>query len=694
MDCCSLCHTHTIDAGLDYGKETKDKSFITSTSTLKGKLNAERPLGALLSRHWSGTLFFMLDKRIFGCFLVFGFVTTLVSPVWSQTGLDEARRLRDAGDHKGAHTLYKNAVQGNPGDLDLRAEAAKVAGWAGDYKGAIAGYDVVLSSRPLDADARFGRALVISWTGDYDRAVEEFDIILAQVPNYLDVRAARARVLGWAKRFPEAEAECLRSLEVKPGDPQLERGLLDIYRWWGNGEKGAAAADRLLVRNPEDLSLLIFSGIFHRDRGDYKTAISRLEEALKIAPDRPDLRAQIGMLYAKDQKLDEAVNALRRSIEIDDGNVDNYVTLGRVLGYQQQIDESIKLYGKALERDPENTDAMIGLGRTYAYGRHWQESETAFQRAIEINPRNREAHEALAWWRGFSAPRVSWRQRYLSVRDRESERDSYEWANEGIYTHSFDPETGWHALAAWGTTGSHDRPSRSGVYLLDHWVFGAGGRTPLGYGLSARGRFELHRYNTHGLRSHNFEAVAFGSGFGLLEAEWGDHNPAFLASKEPFVITDSGDLTASIGSLTTYAISDEWDWHPAWSGFVQMGFSDSTVSPIASPFYELRLRHRRSWKGAWRFDYRLLTSFHALDRRHGPEIAYKNSFREKLQYEAVWTPTFAVDEASAIEHSLRGLMRYKWTPAFSSYLNGSRVLRIAGQRITLWNVQVGMEWRL
>lgn len=109
---------------------------------------------------------------------------------------EEGRAALAAGRGKDAAPLLSAAVEGAPGDLDLRADLGRALSWSGRYEEAARAYEAVLSSRPDHREALLGLARLEGYRGRFKDALAAVDRGLAAHPGDRELSAERARLGG------------------------------------------------------------------------------------------------------------------------------------------------------------------------------------------------------------------------------------------------------------------------------------------------------------------------------------------------------------------------------------------------------------------------------------------------------------------------------------------------------------------
>ena len=96
--------------------------------------------------------------------------------------------------------------------------------------------------------------------------------------------------------------------------------------------------------------------------------------------------SNLGMVYSRQGKTDEALSALNRALSIDPSCFEAHYNLGNLHREQGAFDEAIDCYKKTLQINPGFAEAHNNLGMTYGKKGLLDEAVSAFTDALTINP--------------------------------------------------------------------------------------------------------------------------------------------------------------------------------------------------------------------------------------------------------------------------------------------------------------------
>ena len=208
------------------------------------------------------------------------------------------------------------------------------------------------------------------------------DANMAQTLNPNDVDNHMALVRVYESLLPTMEGAGEKALEfaksaaeVDPNNPGIYQRLATIYVTMADLEtaKNRTAesselpekakeylvsarnnANKAIELKPDLLAArLLLVGIFDRE-GSSEEAINAMIESRKAFPARPNLAFQLGLLYLRNDKLDEAGGQFVQAVQIDPNYANAHYFLGLVLDKKDKKDMAIKSFEKVLELNPGN----------------------------------------------------------------------------------------------------------------------------------------------------------------------------------------------------------------------------------------------------------------------------------------------------------------------------------------------------
>src|SRR5207244_8334356 len=112
--------------------------------------------------------------------------------------------------------------------------------------------------------------------------------------------------------------------------------------------------------------------------------VQTLQEGLTLDEKQKDLHFQLGVVYEKQAKFDDAVRQFREVITLDPKHAEAYNYVGYMSAERgQNLDEAIQLISKAISLEPENGYFIDSLGWAYYQQGKYPDALRELRRAVE-----------------------------------------------------------------------------------------------------------------------------------------------------------------------------------------------------------------------------------------------------------------------------------------------------------------------
>ena len=311
--------------------------------------------------------------------------------------------FREAGQYKEVETLYRSTLQRNPGAWLAHTNLGTLLLNQGHPDQALAEFRAALAIVPRypEIHSNAGDALVA--LGRAPEAITEYARAVALEPRYTPALINLAHTLVAARKPAEAIAPYKAALELQPShiewridlgvalaeagrpaeaidsyeaalrlDPRradahanLANALLQV----GRPDAALAHLRTAYALAPGDSRLSHNLGVFLYTRatqaaaaGDLSRAIAGYREAVAVAPDFAEARADLGLAEVMAGFPDRAVDGLREAVRLKPESALAHAYLGLALSRLGRLTDALREFDRALDLKPSDPDIRYQRG--------------------------------------------------------------------------------------------------------------------------------------------------------------------------------------------------------------------------------------------------------------------------------------------------------------------------------------------
>ncbi len=193
--------------------------------------------------------------------------------------------------------------------------------------------------------------------------------------------------------FDDAIASFSRALALDERMRVARRNLEIAYGESGLLERRVKELNLKVVESPDDIGLLVESGIAEKTAGNLDNAESKFRRALANDPESSVLHFFMAEIFYNRGLGEEALRFLRRSIELNPANPDAHYLAGFILGDLGRVDEAREANRRAVTLNPSLTRAEANLSLE---GGPTGEAKPISQPITAIEPHAGSTHLTLA----------------------------------------------------------------------------------------------------------------------------------------------------------------------------------------------------------------------------------------------------------------------------------------------------------
>jgi tetratricopeptide (TPR) repeat protein len=269
-----------------------------------------------------------------------------------------------AAKYHDAQINAENALILNPNNPMAYAVLGWALGFEGDY---LKAESSIKKSLELDANNPLVHAYYAEVIGkqieagqgalgSMDKAAEESRTAIALAPNLLETRRARGYILELTGNYQEALVEYQAAAQYNDNIADIHMALGRNYRFLEQYDKAVEEFTRANALNPTDPLPNTYISRTYATVGEYAKAIQYAEQAVKVDPRDPYLYGNLGTMYYRNRKYEEAADALRYAIR-GGTTPDGVEVSGLPLDYGR-VAEYYYIYGLTLARLGNCSEAL------------------------------------------------------------------------------------------------------------------------------------------------------------------------------------------------------------------------------------------------------------------------------------------------------------------------------------------------
>jgi tetratricopeptide (TPR) repeat protein len=146
---------------------------------------------------------------------------------------------------------------------------------------------------------------------------------------------------------------------------------------------GAASAQQ-----PGPFESLLAAAQRAQARSDFQAAAESYRQAVRLHPEIPELRANLGLMYYQTGKDEQAIGAFQQAIRLKPGLFVPNLFLGLEYVKRRRFSEAIPYLRRAELDKPNDAQAQLALGQAYAGSGKTRLASAAYSHAVELAPEN------------------------------------------------------------------------------------------------------------------------------------------------------------------------------------------------------------------------------------------------------------------------------------------------------------------
>ncbi|MFQ5780216.1 MAG: tetratricopeptide repeat protein [Nitrospiria bacterium] len=194
----------------------------------------------------------------------------------------------------------------------------------------------------------------------------------------------------------QAYVEFQKALKLDPRHMDAHYALGHVHFRRENYLDAIASFKKVLSIDPNYSEAYNYLGKVYEVQGKLGKAVEAYQKALEnkqyATPQLPHLN--LGLLYLKQEKYDEARREFQNVLRFDSDNIVAHNELGKVYHLLGNQKEAIGSYQEAIRRAPAFLDAHYNLAFSYLKDGSKNLAAKEFKKVIELSPQSQQAKES------------------------------------------------------------------------------------------------------------------------------------------------------------------------------------------------------------------------------------------------------------------------------------------------------------
>lgn len=233
--------------------------------------------------------------------------------------------LADRGWLDEAIREFKKAIELDPESAHAHDNLATVYSEKKFYVQALEEYLTALRLEPDSATAHYNLACFLA-THSHEMAIEQYKEAIAQDPEYPDAHLNLGMTYADLDQRDEAKAEFKAAIEMEPSDALARHELAAMLMDEGDYRAAITLLNEVVRLEPENYEGWLDLGISYAQKGFYQEAERCYGKARDLDPDDVLLNYNVAALYSLWERRPEAIAALRKALEKDPVKVRSWLS--------------------------------------------------------------------------------------------------------------------------------------------------------------------------------------------------------------------------------------------------------------------------------------------------------------------------------------------------------------------------------
>jgi tetratricopeptide (TPR) repeat protein len=244
-------------------------------------------------------------------------------------------------------------------------------------------------------EAHFNLGLIYTAQNKPKEALRYFENVRRLNPDFEGIYQLLASTYRDLGQIDEAVSALKEGLKKQPNSLKILRPLAYLQL---HGEDESAAIPTFLTIldvDPKDSDTRLNLGILYQKRNRYEEAVRCYQQVLEAEPANFTARYNLALVLLRQKKVEDATAEMELANKLSPGNAELLERLGDVYSYQNHHDKAAAAYQAAIGKGVARADLFSKLGFSLATLKRNSEAAVALEKSVTFNPNNPDAYYML-----------------------------------------------------------------------------------------------------------------------------------------------------------------------------------------------------------------------------------------------------------------------------------------------------------
>lgn len=268
--------------------------------------------------------------------------------------------LQAQGRFDGEIGVLQEKIRANPNSGPMHFVLGQTQARQGDLEGAKNSFQQALKLIPGFFPAAFSLVDIQLHTGQAAAARELAETMLREFPSSPDAHFLLGRIHAAQREWPQAEDLLRKTIEINGTYTPAYSLLLYCLVTTNRLQQAVSELEALRAKTPDNLHLLMLSGVIYQQMERLPEARSAYEAYLNLKPDGSLALNNLALIYAEDPSLlDRAVEMARKAHEVDPNSASIADSLGWIHFKRKEYGAAVELLRQAITGLPNRPEIQF-----------------------------------------------------------------------------------------------------------------------------------------------------------------------------------------------------------------------------------------------------------------------------------------------------------------------------------------------